>query len=337
MENKITEIKRVSYSDPEWQEFLDTTNHTIFHTPIWQEVVSRAYKADSTIYAYYKEGMIKIALVGFIFDWKICRIFYASLFDGGMVGDDAFIPEFIEQLLPILKKDRIDKIRIMQTYSTSFKDISGFEKIEESQHIVRLDSVDKDKLWNELYRNRIRKAIRQSINSGVVIEEIKDIKGIESLYKLNRETIKRNKTFSTYTKSMLIDFYKNFLMLGFGKAWLAKKDDVYVAGLLVLYSKNASHGMAGGSLDKFFNLRANDLLLHEGILDAIRNKKLYFDFMLTSKNKTNLQFYKDKFGGEEYPACFYEKNISKMRPFIWKIIWRLMHAPLIAWFIRIFQ
>ncbi|MEW6170171.1 MAG: GNAT family N-acetyltransferase [Candidatus Omnitrophota bacterium] len=337
MENKITEIRRVDYANPEWREFLNGTNHTIFHTSLWQKVVSQAYKADSAIYAYYKEGTIKIALVGFIFDWKVCRVLYASLFDGGMVGDYTFIQEFIEQLIPLLKKDKIDKIRIMQTYSTSFKDISGFKKIEESQHIVRLDSIDKDKLWNGLYRNRIRKAIRQSINSGVVIEEIKDVRGIETLYKLNRETIKRNKTFSTFSKSILIDFYKNFLMTGQGKAWLAKKDDIYIAGLLVVYSQNASHGMAAGSLDKFFNLRANDLLLHEGMLDAINNKKLYFDFMLTSKNKINLQFYKDKFGGEEYTACFYEKDISKMRPFIWGIIWRLMHTPLIGWFIRTFQ
>ena len=327
-EDRAEELVRINCRNPDWQDFLLQTQHTIFHTPLWQEVVSQAYKAESAIYAYYKKGKIRLAVVGFIFDWKICRVFFASLFDGGIVGDTGFMPELISLLTASLKKDKIDKIRIMQTYSAHFSDIPSFKKTEASQHIVKLDSVDENMLWDRLYRNRVRKAVQQARYKGVKIKEVKTKQDIRLLYKLNLQTIKRNHAFSAFTKVILMDFYNKFLRSGQGKAWLAEKDNVCIAGLLVVYSNNASHGMVGGSLDAYFNLRANDLLLHEAMVDTIRNKKHYFDFMLSAKDKKNLQFFKDKFGGEEYPACFYEKNITSIRPVIWEIVWKIIHTPL---------
>jgi lipid II:glycine glycyltransferase (peptidoglycan interpeptide bridge formation enzyme) len=227
-----------------------------------------------------------------------------------------------------LKNDKIDKISIMHTYSASLQDIPNFKKIEASQHIVRLENVDENMLWNKLYRNRIRNTVKLARNKGVIIKEIRSEEEIKVLYRLNRETIKRNRAFYTFKEELLIDFYNNFLRNGLGKAWLAQKDNNYIAGLLVVYSNNASHGMVAGSLDEYFNLKANDLLFHEAMVDTIRNKKHYFDFMLSPQDKKKLQLFKDKFGGEEYAACIYEKNISSIPSLIWEAAWKIVHTPL---------
>ena len=254
-------LVKIDYRDAAWKSFLDKTEHTIFHTSKWQEVVGRAYGSEPVIYGYCRDGEIRSAIVGFVFNWKICKVFYATLFDGGIVGDRGVIVEFINLLFAQLKKDRIDKIRIMKTYSTPLDKIPDFKEIKASQHVVDLDSIDEKTLWNKLYRNRIRRSVRQARSEGVTIKEIENIEEVKVLYKLNRETIRRSRTFSTFSESLLVDFYQCFLRTGQGKAWLAKKDDIYIAGLLVVYSKTASHGMVGGSLGEYFNLRANDLLV----------------------------------------------------------------------------
>lgn len=336
-ENTTANVVKLDCNDPHWEEFLAQTQHTIFHTSQWQQVIARAFKAESAIYAYCQEAKIRLAIVGFVFNCKICRIFYASLFDGGIVGDRSVMNEFIDFLLAKLRKDRIDKIRIMQTYSAPFEEIPNFKKIKASQHFVNLDSIDENMLWKQLYRNRVRKDVLQARSKGVVIKEIESDEEIKILYKLNRETIKRNKTFSTFKESLLIDFYRYFLRTGLGKGWLAQIDGTYIAGLLTVYSETASHGMVGGSIAGYLNCRPNDLLLHEGIVDAIRNKKLYFDFMPSPKDKKKLQFYKSKFGTTEFPACFYEKNLSFVRPVIWDAIWKIIHTSVGGSLLRILR
>lgn len=141
LQRGATEAVRIDCRHPDWQEFLSRTKHTIFHTPAWQEVVSEAYKAESAIYAYYEEGKIALAFVGFIFNLKLCKVFFASLFDGGAVGDRRLLPQFLDRLPTLLKEDRVDIMRIMQTYSAPLPKMAGFRKIEGSQHIVSLDEI----------------------------------------------------------------------------------------------------------------------------------------------------------------------------------------------------
>lgn len=330
-------IIRLDCDDPCWEEFLAQTRHTIFHTSQWQQVIARAFKAESAIYAYCQESKIRLAIVGFVFNFKICRIFYASLFDGGIVGDRSVMNEFIDFLLAKLRKDRIDKIRILQTYSAPLEAIPAFKKIEASQHFVNLDSIDENMLWKKLYRNRVRNDVLKARSKGVVIKEIKNDEEIKILYKLHRETIKRNRTFSTFNESLLIDFYRYFLRTGLGKGWLAQMDGTYIAGLLTVYSETASHAMVSGSIARYLNCRPNDMLFHEGIVDAIRNKKLYFDFMPSPKDMKKLQLYKSKFGTMEFHACFYEKNLSCVRTVIWDAIWKIMHTSIGGFLLRILR
>ena len=316
----------IEAGDPRWKVFLGSTPHTIFHTPSWNAAISRAYGIEPRVYALCGGEEIKIALVGLIFDWKICRVLQASLFDGGLVGDRRYLAEFTGLLPEALRRDRIDRIRVEQTYSAPFDGLPGFKKFGASQHIVHLESVNEGVLWDTLYRNRARKAIRQARNKGVELEEITGLEGIKVLYKLNRTVIERNRAFSIFNQKALEEFYNCFISKGQGKAWLAKMDGRYIAGLLVVYSDTVSHAMAAGSLSEFFHCRANDLLLHEGIVDAIRKGKRYFDFMMSPEINEQLKLYKTKFGVDEYQACMYEKDFSSVRPRILDMMWKIAHS-----------
>lgn len=53
---------------------------------MWLEEIGKTYNAKPEIYVYYKDEKIKADITGFSFNWKICKFFYSSLFDRGIVG-----------------------------------------------------------------------------------------------------------------------------------------------------------------------------------------------------------------------------------------------------------
>ena len=124
---------------------------------------------------------------------------------------------------------------------------------------------------------------------------------------------------------MLYELYEKFLSKGKGAGWLAVKDGVYIAGLVTVYSPHVSHALLGGSKEEYLQVPANDLLLHNAILDAMRKGKRFFDFMCSSSDK-QLRFYKEKFGTFEYPACFFEMDVDAFRAKIWDILWKIAHS-----------
>ena len=76
------------------------------------------------------------------------------------------------------------------------------------------------------------------------------------------------------------------------------------------------------------SLRPNDLLLHYGICLTIRKGIRYFDLMTSQREDNALMSFKEKWGAQKQPFYFYEKSLTRARPWLWKRAWRLMNTAI---------
>lgn len=320
-------VERMEISDPWCQSFWEHRPGTIFQSREWLNVIAEANGLRPVCYTFRQGEDIQMALTGFLFDWKLGKIFFGSLYDGGFLGPPDRIGEFLDALLPQLKKEGVTSFRIMKTFSAPLEELEGFHKVQASQHVIDLAGLSEEKLWNQVYRNRVRKAIRKALRENIKVVPIDRKEKAEQLFGLNQETLKRRKTFSSFNLRTVGDIYENFVTAGKARGWLATKEGLPIAGLLNVYSPEASHALIGGSRGDYLELPANDLLLHEAIKDAIQKGKRYFDFMCALPSPS-IKSFKEKFGAREYPACFFELDLAPTRARLWKFLWKCLHTPL---------
>jgi len=146
----------------------------------------------------------------------------------------------------------------------------GFNQVTRYSYIITNNIT-----LNELSRNfetDIRRRRRKAEKFGVIVENSEDI---ELLYNLASMTFNRQKVKIPYTLNLLKKlYYNNKENL---KINLAKYNGNYIAGNLLLISKDSIIYLIGGVDPNYKDLGAMDLIQYESIKFALENNKK-FDF-----------------------------------------------------------
>ncbi len=319
--------------DPEVLQFLFENSSCFFNGEEWFRVLQEGFKGPVVAYCLEKDGKICLVLPGMIFNFGLIKMFYSNVPYGGFVGDFQLIPLTLFLFEKSIRKDGIHFIRIGRNFTSDIPDLNGYQQEMAATHLLDLQGVDEEQLWKG-YKKRVRRDIRKAEKSGVSIHEATQPEEIDVLYDLYSETMRRNEAFNIWTKKMLHAIDRDLAQQGKAKILLAKLNDKVVAGVIFLFSPDTTYYFFAASAQKYLSLCPNDLLVHHGICLTIQKGRRYYDLMTSQKEDVALMNFKEKWGAQKFPYYFYEKNLTPVRPWLWKRMWRLINTPIGARLIR---
>ncbi|RLI65341.1 MAG: hypothetical protein DRO67_02805 [Candidatus Asgardarchaeum californiense] len=308
--------------DKKWDNFVNRNSPLIFHTRIWQRVLSKGFKNGQSLYYTLEDnsGEIVLALPGVLLNFRLFNVFYSLPASyGGFIGDYRYIKKFFSVWYDEIINEEIDYIQITESPfgPLSLNDFS-YDVITTIVHIMRIENLTKDKLWKG-YKKTVRRMIRKAKKSNVKISKISSREEVPIFYRMYLESMKRNRAPVKYPVDLYYAIYDELVLKNKAQILFAKIDGKYIAGLIYILSNGIIHYFAGGSFTKYLKLCPNDMLFHSAIEHGIENKCRYFDFMASPKDDTNLQRYKAKWGSKSLELSTYTKEINKKRCLIMKI------------------
>ncbi|HUL21097.1 MAG TPA: GNAT family N-acetyltransferase [Thermodesulfobacteriota bacterium] len=322
MEKGLTlEIERLAFDHPELHDFLEKNSASIFSRTEWSKVLEEGFDSKVVSYCLRKDGKITLALPGIILDFKVMKMFYSNIPYGGFVGEMEYLPAFLPLLEGSLKKDHIHSLRIAKDSKTQFPEPEGYLKEMAFTHLLRLDEITEESLW-ENYKKRVRRDVRKAEKSGIRVEEARDLKEVDILFDLYLETMKRNEAYNVWTRKMLYAIHHHLVKKGEAEFLLAKLGGEVIGGMILLFSPETVYYFFAASAQKYLSLCPNDLLVHHGITLTIRQGKKFFDLMTSHQEDVALMNFKEKWGADKYPFNFYGKSLNPLRTWLWeKAMW----------------
>jgi hypothetical protein len=325
-----------SLEDPEVLQFLFENSTCFFNRKEWFQVLGEGFNVPVSSYCLEEGGKIRLALPGMIFNFGIIKMFYSNIPYGGFVGDFQLIPRSLSLFEESLRKDGIQLIRIGRDFKNPFPDLEGYKRQFAFSHLLNLDGMTGEQLWNG-YKKRVRRDVRKAEKSGVYLEEIGAPAEIEEVFALYNQTMRRNVTYTTWTKRSLYSIYEHLIKSGEAKMVFGKKGGKVVAGIILLFSDDTVYYFFSASSERYFQYCPNDLLVHRAICLAIQGNKKYFDLMTSREDDHALMDFKEKWGAERYPFTFFEKRLSVIRPWMWDQMWKLVNSKMGASLIRVIR
>ena len=140
------------------------------------------------------------------------------------------------------------------------------------------------------YKKQTRSAVRQSIRTGLTLQEASKV-DIPEYYKMYQKTMKKLESNVTYPLKFFQDILDHICSNGYGKIFFVEYKNKKVAGAILLYYNDTVYLFNNVSDDEYLNLRPNNFLLHHSIKFAVDNGFSYFDFG-PSSTKSLAQFKK---------------------------------------------
>ncbi len=221
--------------------------------------------------------------------------------------------EIIGEIKRVAKEEKVSFVRIAPLWSEVS---SENETLKKEGFRVSPSSVFPEKSWELLLdktedillsemRKNTRYMIKKAEKSGnFEILKSKKLEDLEKFYKIYKETSLRQKfkpfSFEYIKKEFDIFSEKDEIAL-----FLAKSNNKYVAGAIIIFWQGVGFYHHGASTDQKSVLSASYLIQWEAIKEAKRRNCQRYNFWVISPNKNpkhrwaGLTFFKKGFGGEE--------------------------------------
>ncbi len=180
-------------------------------------------------------------------------------------------------------------------FATKYLALSNCSITQSYTHVLNLRNTDFDTLVKQRIKSVTRQQVRQGINSGLEVREIKsqnDLDQHESLYLSWSNEKGINPKPLTLFKKLAIEFGNSVSLLG------AFNGEYLVAALLVFRESKEWfywHSIRDSAVDHKF---AMDVLLWEVLREAFAANISYFN-MGGSNGIKSLEFFKERWGGEK--------------------------------------
>jgi hypothetical protein len=326
-------VEQLSLKDKSLQEFISQNSGCIFSSIDWYRVLESGFNSKILVYGLRDRDSLQLVIPGILLDFRIVKMFYSNIPYGGFLGDKKYITDFLPLLENEFKKAGIGIFRVCKQFADGYDSLNGYRLQKGCQQIKIVDGLSEEKNWQE-YKKRTRRDIRKAEKSGVTVKNISDRKQIEALFELYLETIRRNRTYSVWTKKAFYSIYDNLVIKDKADIVFAELNGKLIAGVISIYSKDTSYYFMSASDTKYLTYCPNDLLLHRVISDSISMGKEYVDLMTSNESDTELIKFKDKWGAERHPFCIFEKDLIPIRANIWTWCWRIANSRIGAFIIR---
>jgi lipid II:glycine glycyltransferase (peptidoglycan interpeptide bridge formation enzyme) len=307
-----------------WDEFVSKHSSLIFHSSLWGKVLKEGYNCELKCLVLEENGNWLLALPGMMVGNRFFKVFYSLIPYGGFIGERNLIPKFINLLNEWAKKEKIQRIQIVDTTIKKKAEMPDFKCMESYRHLLELKNKSMDQIWKN-YRDSLKRTIKTALKSDLCFEKIKSREEVGQFYQLYLDSMRRNKTLAKYPSKLFYKIY-DLLVPEFSDMLFVKYHNHPVAGIVVIYSQNIAHYFHGGSDTQYLHLRPNDLLFHQAIQIAKEKGKAYFDFLGSDKRFLSLIQFKDKWGTQREELFNFQKDLSLIRPFFFKMALNLVQT-----------
>jgi len=303
--------------DKKWDEFVSLHSKLIFHTSLWWKVLKQGYGGETKYLVAEDSGEWLSALPGMMVGNRLFRVFYSLIPYGGFIGEPKHIPEFLNFLNDWAKKEKIQRIQIVDLAIKKKEDLPDFKCVESYRHVLELKGKSPDQIWKN-YHDGLKRNIKTAMKSDLSFEKIKSREEVNQFYRLYLDSMRRNQALAKYPLKLFQKIY-DLLVPEFSDILFVKHHNQPIAGIVLIYSKDIAHYFHGGSDSEFLHLRPNDLLFHRAIQTAQERGKAYFDFLGSDKNFLSLIQFKDKWGAQREELFNFHKDLGVVRPALFKI------------------
>ncbi len=302
----------------EWDEFASRYSDLIFYQSIWSEVLRQGLGGHPLYFYLREQGEIVVGLPGVLLNFRIFKILYASIPYGNLIGEKSYYPAFLELLEKEFGRRGIDQIRLTESpFSESHSFESSFKPVSAICTLLDLRGSDPGKIW-EGYKKNIRRDVRKAQRSGMTIHRGDSREDTNIFYKLYLASMERNRAMAKYPLRWFETLYEVLTKKGLGAFYVAKLNDVAIAGIVLIYSSASTHYFHNGSQYEFLKFCPNELLVHSSIENAVEKRISFFDFMGSASDDLSLIRFKEKWGSHSVPVNTYVKNYHPFRCKIWE-------------------
>jgi len=311
----------------EWDGFASQYTDLIFYQSVWGEVLKKGLGGQPLYFCLREGGKIVAGLPGVLLNFKIFKIFYASIPYGNLIGNTSYFAPFLELLEKEFRRRKIDQVRITESPFSQSQPLNSFETITARCTLLDLKRFDQDRIW-EGYREEIRRAIRKAQKNGLFVKGVTLPNESEIFYKLYLSSMERNRAAAKYPVQWFRALYDLLIRQGEADILFAMKEDQYAAGVVLIYSLNSIHYLHNGSEEIFLEYRPNDLLVDHIIRKGIKEGKTILDFMGSDPNDLSLVRFKEKWGGQSIDIRTFVKDYHPLRCKIWEMGKQWASSPL---------
>lgn len=285
----------------EWGETQKILKNKIFRLGIFQDK-----KLEGVAFIYKliaKRGSFIFCPHGPLLNWE----------------NPAVFKKLVEKLREIGKAEKVNFIRVSPLIARNEKNRNIFKELgfrDAPIHMMHpelswmLDiSIPKEKLLENMEK-RTRYSIKKSQKEGVEIKISSHLEDVEIFYAVYAETAKRQ-GFVPFSKDYIREEFKIFSAENKILFFLAYYKKELVAAAVAIFSNGSGFYHHGGSLRKYSNIPASEMLQWEAIQEAQkRNLQLYNFWGISPEADKNhpwkgISKFKKGFGGfaEEYLHC----------------------------------
>jgi len=236
------------------------------------------------------------------------------------------VPECLRLLNDWAKKEKIQRIQIVDLGIKNRQDLPDFKCVESYRHFLQLEGKTRDQLWKG-YKNGLRRNIKAAMKSELSFERISSREEIGQFYKLYLDSMSRNRALAKYPRQLFLKIYE-LLVPNFCDVFFVKHQGRPIAGAIIIYSEDTAHYFHGGSSTACLHLRPNDLLFHRAIEIAKERNSSYFDFLGSDKRFASLIRFKEKWGTTREELFNFHKDLGSVRPFLFRTALGLAQTPL---------
>jgi lipid II:glycine glycyltransferase (peptidoglycan interpeptide bridge formation enzyme) len=330
------ELKVFEVPGKEWDDFASRYTDLIFYQSVWSEVLRKGLGGQPLYFCLKEGGDIVAGLPGVLLDFKVFRIFYASIPYGNTIGEREFFPPLTDLAEKELRRRGIDQCRMTESpFSPSYPHRSD-RLIPAKCSLLDLRPFGPEK-GLENYRGEVRRAVRKARKNGLIVKGTTSPEEIEVFHRLYLASMDRNRTGAKYPLRWFQVLYETLMRQGKADIRFAVKGDQYAAGVVLVYSPSAIHYLHNGSDLVHLENRPNDLIVDDIIRKGMKEGKTVLDFMGSDRQDAALLRFKEKWGSQSIDIRTFVRDFHPLRCFLWETGKAWMASRLGGQLLKIFR
>lgn len=305
-------IKIINVKKEDYDNFVNANPHTsVFQTSDMAEVYRRTKGYAPSMVAAINEETSEIlaSLLAVTITEK--KGFFKSftshttirgnpIFKSGKEGTEAAIM-LMNNFNKVIDQDSLYTRVYLTDKSSELETIllkNGFVFEDWLNFLIDLNRPEED-IWRSIHKSR-RKGITRAVEKiGLTIEEVTDHDQIKTFYSLLTETYK-NAKLPLKDISLFEGIFDILVRKGMAKFLMAKKENVYIAGRLILTYKGTIYDWYAGSLKDYLSFYPNEFLIWHILKWGSEKGYHTFDFggAGSPTEEYGVRTFKERFGGK---------------------------------------
>jgi hypothetical protein len=296
---------------PDWDSsLLKIPESSFFHSAAWARVLSEAYGFTPLYFTILGDGKVK----------ALIPVMEVNSFLTGKRGVSLPFTDYCDPIVPesVSSEELLNGIFAFgKKRGWKYVELRGDCGLLRNKPILVTHighTLDLSKGEEEIFsnfRDSTRRNVKKASTQGAIAEIRKDLTAVKEFCRLNSMTRKRHglppQPFHFFQK-----VYDHIISKGGGFVALASLNDRAIAGAVFFHFGGKAIFKYGASDPQYLNLRANNLIMWEGIKWFCQNGYKKFCFGRTESENPGLRQYKMGWGAEEKTLPYFRFDLQKM-------------------------